>query len=103
ATMGAIRCPSYPEDTKYIKEEVERPAARLDGKKVCNILREQRIQLAKANHIPFRSEECPSIGPCAGTCDKCDMESEYLRKQLQKIPEEKRVYPQFDPAKEVLS
>lgn len=46
--------------------------------------------------------ECPSIGPCAGTCERCDEESGYLRKQLQKIPVEKRIYPQFDPGEEVL-
>ncbi len=72
-------------------------------KKVCNVLREQRIRLAEANHITFQSKECPSIGPCAGTCEKCDMELKYLGKQLQKIPEEQKVYPQFDPQKEVMS
>jgi len=101
STLGIVCPPSYPEEDEYTKKEVERPAARLDGKKICNVLREQRILLAEANGIPFESEVCPSIGPCAGTCEKCDMESKYLRKQLQKIPEEKRVYPQFDPKKEV--
>lgn len=101
-TLGMVRRPSlYPEDSMRVKEKVERLSARLDGKKVCNILREQRIRLAEANNISFKSEECPSIGPCAGTCEKCDAESEYLRKQLQKIPEEKRIYPQFDPGLEV--
>lgn len=101
STMGVVRQPSYPDDSRQVKEEVERLSARLDGKEVCNVLREQRIRLAEANHIPFESEECPSIGPCAGTCGKCDAEAEYLREQLQKIPEEKRIYPQFDPGEEV--
>lgn len=101
STVGVVRRPSYPEDSVHVKEEVERLSPRLDGKKVCNVLREQRIRLAEANNIPFKSEECPSIGPCAGTCEKCDAESKYLRKQLQKIPEEKRIYPQFDPGEEV--
>lgn len=101
--LGMVCCPpSYPEDIDYVKEEVERTAARIDGKKVCNVLREQRIRLAVANDILFKSEECPSIGACAGTCEKCDMESTYLRKQLQKIPENQRVYLKFDPAEEVL-
>lgn len=99
-TMGIVRPPSYPEDSRYVKEEVERPSARLDGKKVCDMLRKQRIKLAEANNIPFESEECPSLGPCAGTCEKCDAESEYLREQLLKISEEKRIYPQFDPKEE---
>ena len=92
---------SRPDDSKYTKEKVEELSARLDGKKVCNILREQRIKLAEANHIAFKSEESFSIGPCAGTCEKCDEESKYLRKQMQNIQEEKRVYPQFDPREAV--
>lgn len=101
-TLGIIYPHTYPDDADYVKEKVEKPTVRLDGKKVCNILREQRIRLAEANHISFRSTECPSIGPCAGTCEKCEMELKYLGKQLRKIPEEQRVYPQFDPKKEMM-
>ncbi len=101
-TLGKIVPLSYPEDKEYVKEEVEKPTARLDGKKVCNILREQRIRFAEANHIPFNSEPCPSIGPCAGTCEKCDMELKYLTKQARKIPEEQRIYPKFDPKEEMM-
>ena len=54
-----------------------------------------RIELAKANRIKFRSEECPSLGPCAGTCDKCDQEAEYLRDKLALIPEAQRIIPDF--------
>ena len=82
-------------------EMVEMQLPRIDGKEVCNMLRMKRIELAAANNIPFESEECPSTGACAGTCPKCDEEAEYLRKCLEKIPEEKRGYPQFDPRKEV--
>lgn len=84
----------------FVKREVEMPVARLDGKKLCNVLREQRLRLAEANNIPYKSEKCHSIGPCAGTCTKCDMESEYLRNKLQQIPEEERIYPRFDPREE---
>lgn len=101
STMGFVLPAKYPDERKHVKEKVEELSARLDGKKVCNMLREQRIKLAEANHISFKSEECPSIGPCGGTCEKCDEESQYLRKQMQNIPEEKRVYPQFDPREEV--
>ena len=52
--------------------------------------------IAAANGIDFESEECPSVGPCAGTCAQCDSEAEYFRREMSKIPEEKRVYPQFD-------
>ena len=99
--LGRIMPNHYPDIGNRIKEKVERPVVRVDGKKVCNILREQRIKLAAANGILFESPECPSIGPCAGTCDKCDRETEKLTRMMQLIPEEKRVYPQFDPAEEV--
>jgi hypothetical protein len=95
-TLGLCCPPSYPENSEYTKNEVERPVGRTDGKKICNTLREQRILLAEANNIPFESEECPSIGPCAGTCEKCDKEAKYLYDQLTKIPKEDRVYPQFE-------
>lgn len=99
--LGIIIDSAYPNECESTKDAVERPVARIDGKRICNILRYQRMQLAKANNIPFESRECPSIGPCAGTCEKCDMEAEYLRKKLMMIPEEDRVYPQFDPYEEV--
>ncbi|MGN0690204.1 MAG: hypothetical protein ACI4KH_07285, partial [Oscillospiraceae bacterium] len=95
-TLGLVGMPSYPSDDPYCLEMAEQLTARIDGKKICNILRQQRIRLAQLNNIPFDSEECQSIGPCAGTCRKCDFEAEYLRKELEKIPEDKRVYPKFD-------
>lgn len=95
--MGRVIPPSYPQKDEEIKDEVERLVPRQDGKKLCNLLREQRIKLAKANHIAFESEECPSVGPCAGTCEKCDEEAAYLREKLKKIPEDRRVYPKFNP------
>lgn len=98
--LGNLCLPSYSGEGEDVKKEIERPVARVDGKKVCNVLREQRIRLAAANNIPFESEECPSIGACAGTCEKCEKEADYLREQMQMIPEEKRIYPQFDPAGE---
>ena len=97
STLGMIGLSNYPMESKYINETIERPASRPEGKLICNMLREQRLALAKENNIPFESPECPSQGPCAGTCAKCDTEAEYLRRQLKKIPKEKRVFPQFDP------
>ena len=100
-TLDLISFREYPDEQEGTRETVERPVPRIDGKRICNILREQRIRLAAANNIPFSSEECPSIGPCAGTCEKCDREAKFLRKQLNKITKEQRVYPRFDPAEEV--
>ncbi len=101
-TLGVlVDGPSFPNNDEYVKDRVERPVARFDGKKVCNILRDQRLKLAAANNIHFESEECPSVGPCAGTCEKCDREADFLREALEKIPREKRVYPEFDAESEV--
>ena len=100
-TLGLIIPPDYPDEDDLVKRKIEKPHARIDGKKVCNVLREQRLRIARENGIPFESENCPSIGPCAGTCAKCDREAEYLRKQMMSIPVEKRIYPQFNPAREV--
>ena len=101
STLGMIVPPHYPVDVDEGGEEVEQLIPRLDGKKICNVLREQRIRLAEANNIPFFSAECPSIGPCAGTCAKCDEEVQFLTEEMGKIPIEKRKYPIFDPVEEV--
>ena len=92
-TLGLIVMDEYPNDNKYTLEAVEALAPRPDGKSVCNYLRELRLQLAAANNIPFSSEDCPSVGPCTGTCAKCDREARELFKEMEKIPVEKRVYP----------
>ena len=102
ATLGLlVGPPSYPEDSDDAREAIERNPVRVDGKRICNLLREKRIQLAEANGIIFDSAECPSIGACAGTCPKCDEELRYLQQEIEKIPEEKRVYPKFDVLEEV--
>lgn len=94
-TLGISLPPDYPEEDSRTKSEIERTPARIDGKKICEYLRMQRIELAKANGIKFVSEVCPSIGPCAGTCVKCDQESVYLRDRLAAIPAEDRIIPDF--------
>lgn len=93
---GLVPFPDYCNDSGNIKKSVESPSVRLDGKQICDLLREKRILLAEMNNIPFESEPCPSTGPCGGTCEKCDKEGEYLAKKLSEIPETKRVYPYFN-------
>lgn len=93
---GLVPFPDYCNNSGNIKTSVESPSVRPDGKQICNLLREKRILLAKMNNIPFESEPCSSTGPCGGTCEKCDKEVEYLAKKLSEIPENKRVYPNFD-------
>ena len=94
ATLGISFREEYPNRDEWTFEEVEALTPRIDGKKICNYLRELRIRLAEANSIAFESPECPSIGPCAGTCEKCETEAAYLRKRMNRIAMEKRVYPQ---------
>lgn len=94
-TLGyAMPQKKYPMEDDGTKEETERVHARIDGKKICNYLRQLRIGLARANGIEFYSEECPSIGACGGTCAKCDQEAAYLRDRLADIPESEKVIPQ---------
>lgn len=95
-TLGMPMLMQYPDDDEYTKESVESLVPRLEGKKICNCLREQRLKLAEANGIVFESKECPSSGPCAGTCYKCDTEALYLKAEMEKIPINKRIYPMFN-------
>ena len=78
------------------ESKADKPVAREDGKDVCKKLRDYRKQLASMNNIEFISEECSHVGPCAGTCDKCDEESKYLSDELSKIPKEKQRLPRFE-------
>lgn len=93
--LGLIIPHDYPEEDDRTKKEIERVPARIDGKKICEYLRKQRIKLAEVNGIEFLSGECPSIGSCAGTCAKCDQESAYLRDKLAAIAPEDRIIPDF--------
>lgn len=80
----------------FFDDKIDRLAARIDGKEICDMLRDYRKQLAAMNNIEFSSEECSHVGPCAGTCDKCDEESKYLSDELSKIPKEKQKIPRFE-------
>ncbi len=93
STLG---CLIWMGDEKSDEEEkpTEDLAPRPDGKEVCAYLRNIRIDLARANNIPFDSEPCNIDGDCAGTCAKCDQEAAYLRDELNKIPEQDRNIPQ---------
>ena len=80
----------------FFDDKIDRLAARIDGKEICDMLRDYRKQLAAMNNIEFSSEECSHVGPCAGTCDKCDEEAKYLSDELSKIPKEKQKIPRFE-------
>ena len=53
------------------------------GKKICDTLKEVRMQVAKANDIKYAPTECHHEGECAGTCPKCEAEVRWLEQQLQ--------------------
>ena len=80
----------------FFDDKIDRLVARIDGNEICDMLRDYRKQLAAMNNIEFSSEECSHVGPCAGTCDKCDEEAKYLSDELSKIPKEKQRIPRFE-------
>ena len=98
-TMGLIEFDEsglddgYPEGSYSNLNRVESLVPRVDGKRVCEYLRGLRTKLAEANGIPFESPQCPSVGPCAGTCDKCDEELAWLMSELDRIEPDQRIYP----------
>ena len=88
-----VDIPEYQRSDKSKKDIIYRQVARIDGKKICNTLREYRFKLAQMNSIEFNSEECSYVGACAGTCEKCDEEAKYLSMKLSEIPKEKQRIP----------
>ena len=45
------------------------------GKKICDTLKEVRMQVAKANDIKYAPTEFHHEGDCAGTCPKCESDT----------------------------
>ncbi len=94
-TIATLGLPIWMGDEKSEEEKpTEDLVPRPDGKEVCAYLRNIRIELARANNIPFESEPCDFDEDCAGTCAKCDEEAAYLRDELNKITEQDRKIPQ---------
>ena len=54
------------------------------GKKICQTLKEIRLQVARTNDIPYEPTECKHKGDCSGTCPKCEQEVRYIEQQLNK-------------------
>lgn len=98
-TLGLVIPKFFPDADEETKMEVCQPVPRFDGKQVCELLKSMRKELADANGIPFEVIDCPSIGPCGGTCPQCDKELRELHAALMEIAEEERVYPQFSISK----
>ena len=98
-TLGIIVKEQYPKNDKRTREEVEWQPPRTDGKKICEYLRQLRIQIARANNIKYYPARCSFSGPCAGTCKKCEEESAYLRDAINRITPEKRIIPDCELSK----
>lgn len=79
----------YAEFLDWMKEPGHNEKDLLDipGHAKCISLREVRQKVARANQIPYDTEECDNLGPCWGTCPKCDAEVAYLDRELQKKKE----------------
>ena len=52
------------------------------GKKICEKLKGIRMEVARANGIPYQPAECNHEGDCAGTCPQCEAEVRYLEHKL---------------------
>lgn len=52
------------------------------GKRRCEILKNVRKQIAKANGIKYEPVECTHEGDCPGTCPQCEAEVKYIEQEL---------------------
>lgn len=52
------------------------------GKHICETLKAIRRDIASANEIDYNPTECTYQGDCAGTCPKCEQETQWLERQL---------------------
>lgn len=55
-----------------------------NGKKICETLKQIRLDIARANEIEYSPCECNHEGDCAGTCPACDSELMFLESEIAK-------------------
>ena len=79
-------------DYDEMVRRIKQPVPRIDGKEICNRLKELRKAYAEANNIPYSPKTCSYEGPCAGTCEHCDDELDTLSQKRNGT----KVFPQFD-------
>ena len=92
-TLGLLGYNDYPNSDEHTKNAVEKLYPRFNGKQICEQLKQMRRQLVEANGINYIIADCPSTGPCAGTCPQCDKEITDIQHLLLHIPENERIYP----------
>ena len=54
----------------------------MNGKEICDALRNIRHCIASANGIEYAPAECDHKGECSGTCPHCESEMRYIERQL---------------------
>jgi len=54
----------------------------MNGKEICEALRDIRCHIASANDIAYAPAECDHQGECSGTCPHCEGELRYIERQL---------------------
>ena len=54
----------------------------MNGKKICEVLRGIRQDIASANDIEYAPAVCNYKGDCSGTCPRCESEMRYIERQL---------------------
>ena len=54
----------------------------MNGKKICEVLRGIRQDIASANDIEYAPAVCNHKGDCSGTCPRCESEMRYIERQL---------------------
>lgn len=96
STLGLIGYDDFPSNDQYTKQIVEKLYPRINGKRICEQLKQMRRQLIQANGIHYVIADCPSTGPCAGTCPQCDKEITDIQQLLLRIPENARKYPSIE-------
>ena len=55
-----------------------------NGKKICETLKQIRLDIARANEIEYTPCECNHEDDCAGTCPACENELMYLEQEISK-------------------
>lgn len=55
-----------------------------NGKKICETLKQIRLDIARANEIEYTPCDCNHEDDCAGTCPTCDNELMYLEREIAK-------------------
>ena len=68
----------------------------INGKEICQILKQIRLNVAKLYHIPYQNQDCDYNGYCSGSCEQCEKELDYLNHELIKIKNQNITHHQIN-------